>query len=167
MIDQEHYERVLRERAERVSRRAGKKVEDDTAELMVVVALGEERLALQAHRLFRVARYRELSRFPGTPNWCVGLTHARGQLVTVVDLEAWLGRPTTSRGHAIAIVEGSEGMLGLLIDGVVGVRRLTLEALGRHGSPLPFSALTDDLVSLVDVDALFASPRMRVTAEAP
>lgn len=66
-----------------------------------------------------------LARVPGTKDWVAGLTSIRGQLLTVVDLNAFLGgaRTVVGRDSRILVINHRELSAGLLVDEVLGFRR--------------------------------------------
>ena len=66
-----------------------------------------------------------LARVPGAKDWVAGLTSIRGQLLTVVDLKAFLGgEPTVvGRDSRILVINHRELGAGLLVDEILGFRR--------------------------------------------
>lgn len=66
-----------------------------------------------------------LARVPGAKSWVAGLANIRGQLLTVVDLQAYLGGAATriGRDSRILVVNHRELGTGLLVDEVLGFRR--------------------------------------------
>jgi twitching motility protein PilI len=67
----------------------------------------------------------QVTRVPGAKAWLRGIANLRGQLLTVVDLKAFLGSgSTTADRRARALVIASrEVPTGLLVDEVLGLRR--------------------------------------------
>ena len=66
-----------------------------------------------------------LARVPGARPWVAGLTSLRGQLLTVVDMKAFLGGGATRLGRdsRILVINHRELGTGLLVDEVLGFRR--------------------------------------------
>jgi twitching motility protein PilI len=66
-----------------------------------------------------------LARVPGAKDWVAGLTSLRGQLLTVIDLKAFLGGGATRLGRdsRILVINHRELGAGLLVDEILGFRR--------------------------------------------
>jgi twitching motility protein PilI len=66
-----------------------------------------------------------VTRVPGAKSWLRGIANLRGQLLTVVDLKAFLGAGSASgeRQARILVVASREVPTGLIVDEVVGFRR--------------------------------------------
>jgi twitching motility protein PilI len=66
-----------------------------------------------------------LARVPGAKGWVAGLTSIRGQLLTVIDLKAYLGGGITRLGRdsRVLVINHRELGAGLLVDEVLGFRR--------------------------------------------
>jgi twitching motility protein PilI len=67
----------------------------------------------------------QVTRVPGAKPWLRGIANLRGQLLTVVDLKAFLGGGSAGaeRQARILIVASREVPTGLIVDEVVGFRR--------------------------------------------
>jgi twitching motility protein PilI len=72
-----------------------------------------------------------VTRVPGAKAWLRGIANLRGQLLTVVDLKAFLGAgSTTADRRARALVIASrEVPTGVIVDEVVGFRRFGADEL--------------------------------------
>lgn len=67
----------------------------------------------------------QVTRVPGAKSWLRGIANLRGQLLTIVDLKAFLGGgSTTGERHArVLVVASREVPTGLVVDEVIGFRR--------------------------------------------
>src|ERR1700722_15239306 len=76
-----------------------------------------------------------LTRVPGAKPWIKGLGNVRGQLLPVVDLRQFLGSGTTpvTRNTRVVVVNHREIPAGLLVDEVLGFRRLPSAARTSSG----------------------------------
>ena len=114
-------------------------------------------------RVREVLSAAEIEPVPGAPSAILGVINLRGQIVTVLDLRAWLGREPMQRIARVMVLEHQGAMLGLAVDAVSDVLRLTPDAI----KPAPRSddsqqqtfieGLTtreDGLLTLVNFDAL-------------
>ncbi len=124
---------------------------------------------------------------PNLPGWLMGVANLRGEIVSVVDLKAFLGLAPAGDGpggrgrpRMLILVRESETTMGLAVDRVAGLfhldRRVAVRPSPyREGDPeekltayiegvLPSDAagLDDErrLVHLLDIRKLTASPRM-------
>jgi len=65
------------------------------------------------------------TRVPGAKSWLRGIANVRGQLITVVDLKAFLGGGISmpDRRSRVLVVSSRDVPTGLLVDEVLGFRR--------------------------------------------
>lgn len=66
-----------------------------------------------------------VTRVPGAKFWLRGIANVRGQLLTVVDLKAFLGGGSTSsdRRSRVLVAASRDVPTALVVDEVVGIRR--------------------------------------------
>ncbi len=130
---------LLREMERRAWHVAGDQGESESAREWVGIGfrLGDERYLAPRDEVREVmACPHALARIPGTKPWVAGLANIRGQLLTVVDLQAFLGGAATRFGRdtRILVVNHRELGAGLLVDEVLGFRRFP-EAARSHAPP--------------------------------
>jgi twitching motility protein PilI len=70
-----------------------------------------------------------LTRVPGAKTWLRGVANVRGQLLTLVDLKAFLGGggTATDRRGRILVAASRDIPTGLIVDEVLGFRRFAKE----------------------------------------
>lgn len=94
----------------------------------VLFDLAGGRFAVPITQVREVIRPPAVTPVPGTPSWLVGLTSIRGDVVSVVDLPAFLqlddSPSPTRRGLLVAHSADGEVVVGLLVDEVASIRRL-------------------------------------------
>lgn len=98
--------------------------------------LGEERFLAPREEVREIVGCPPaLARIPGAKAWVAGLTSLRGQLLTVVDLKAFLGGAATRLGRDSRMLVINQRELGtaLLVDEVLGFRRFPQS--GRGAAP--------------------------------
>jgi len=61
---------------------------------VVVLRLGRELLGLEAQYVFDIRAREAVTRVPRVPNWVVGVTNLRGNILSVIDLCKYFGLPT-------------------------------------------------------------------------
>ncbi len=108
---------------------------------MRVVVCGEQ-YAIDLMRIREVIRPRSVTEIPWTAPYLLGLVSLRGTLVPVLDLALRLGRGEGRAGsrERVVVVRAGDGLVGLRVDQVGQVIRLTPHAL------LPVSLPPDGLV---------------------
>lgn len=138
----------------------------DTAD-WVVFQLGEQRWAMAAGCVRQVMRPPAITFVPGANPDCVGLMGWQGRLVTVVDAAARLapGSAREPSGARVVLWAQDDHAGGLLVDGVVGLRRLPTSAalpLQNMLAP-PWNVVAgllrdgDDIVPILEPSVWFAA----------
>jgi twitching motility protein PilI len=119
---------LLREMEQRAWRMAGEHGETPSVRDWVGIGfrLGQERFLAPRDEVREiVACPATLARVPGAKSWIPGLISIRGQLLTVIDLAAYLGGGATriGRDSRILVINHRELAAGLLVDEILGFRR--------------------------------------------
>lgn len=159
--------RILEERAKRLARPVASDEQQTAYDTVVVVTVGDEKLGIPARSLRVISERFSVTPVFGTPPWLAGIAHVGGELISVVHLGHWLGEATRREGACLAVVEGPQGALGLLIDDVIGFREVLesdlSETLSPNAAKQRFTrAITKDLVTLLDVARLLESEEIIV-----
>ena len=95
----------------------------------VVIALGDNEIALPAAHVSGVERVGDLTPVPNTVSWVLGVANLRGAITSVVDLRVFLGLPReaiTSRSRVV-VASAKDMIVGFLVDGVTEFRALPAE----------------------------------------
>ncbi len=134
---------------------------------VVVVRLGDSRLAVPMDVVGEVGRPPGLTRVPGLPAWVAGVANWRGRVLAVLDLVPLLGTggaPAGTRPRLLVLThEGTT--VGLLVHGVDGTVLIDPDAVEPPLAHLPGAAASllagqvtdaDGPLGLTDVAALFA-----------
>lgn len=149
---------VLEQRARELAQPVDDERSDLTKVLGVVVA--DRRLAVRLSALREVLPGRRLTRIPQAPPGLLGMMSARGELITVFELQA---DASASAGpdhpRWVVVVDGSRAPLAFAVDEVTGTASIEPDALhepptaGAQDQP-PLEGLTADGVGLIDVEQL-------------
>lgn len=104
----------------------------DTRERHLTFRSAGGRYAIPMAAVREVLRSLPLAPVPGTPPWVAGVANVRGDIVTVVDLAAFLGQDAAADPHALVLLTtaGDEHVLALAVDDVLGIRPLPPGAAG-------------------------------------
>lgn len=165
----ERRERVLRERAERIARRADEAVTADQLEILVFRLLSET-YAVETRFIREVLPLRNLAAVPCTPAFYLGLINIRGELCPVIDLRRLFNQPNKGITNASRIIVLSDGRLevGILADSIDGAKALagdTLRPLVGVTATIHEEFLrgcVPDNVVVIDAARLLAHPRLIV-----
>jgi purine-binding chemotaxis protein CheW len=172
-VEREGTRRILEERARALARPLGVEEPAGTVE-MLVMAVGPERYGVEAHRVREVIALADLTPVPGAPAFWSGMVNVRGTLHAVLDLPRYLSLTESEAAEGartVVLVAGAGLSVGILADDAPEVRRLPAAAIG---APLVGAhetgrgivrGLTGDLLTVLDVEALLADPRLAVREE--
>lgn len=139
---------------------------------VVEVRRGDGRLGLPRARVKEIRSVR-LCRLPHMPRTLPGVFHLRGRVLPALDLQPLLGEFTSYEQGArctVAVLSDPRGNLGLCIDEVRGLRLVYADEidgnaeLGRNDF---ITAVTRDLLALIDVDKLLAHDEFSLSPTAP
>ncbi len=160
-----HRAEILRRRAERLAERRAEVRHEGSAIDMVLIDVGRETLALPAESVREITALPPVTPVPGLPPYLVGITHLRGELVSVLDLGRWLGIAGAGACRYLVWLDHPKGPLGLLAERVAGFRRVWEDELdrARHGEERPVAGVTRDLISVLDVEQLWERPDLLVS----
>jgi purine-binding chemotaxis protein CheW len=143
-------------------------------EQLVVFTLGGVDYGVAIGNLREVGRLPSVTPVPNVPTWVLGVANIRGDIVSLVDLRAFLGlepygRQTTAR-LLVARDRQEEVTAGLVVDQVKGIRYVTADRISAATSPIEdrvapylrgFTEQDGRLLVLLDLNRLLLSPEMR------
>lgn len=157
---------------------APKPVEAPAVRELLVFELAAERCALPLSVVREIMRLPAVTEVPRAPESVLGVISARGRVTTLVDLRARLRlatRPAGSRTRVL-LVEHDDEVLGLLVDAVLQVQRLSpqeielssvlggtapahLLGIGRPTAAAGAARAEGELILLLDLGPLLALDR--------
>lgn len=139
-------------------------------ESCIQFVLGGIRAAVPLVHAAEIGRDPRFTPLPNLPAWLLGVSNVRGEIVSMVDLAAFLGldRPRLLRKRRFIVVRNPEMRVGLVVDRILGIRSLDVakrtESAEEHAAwhryvreELP---LADGVLHMIDVPRLLASPEM-------
>ncbi len=122
----------------RAARLAQVEVEEDKGEQieLVLIRLGREIYALDAMHVFDIRPAERITRVPRVPEWVSGVVNLRGRILSVLDLQRFLGLPHRKlgeddglKGLYLVVVETPAMELALLVDQVLAVQALPVAGI--------------------------------------
>jgi purine-binding chemotaxis protein CheW len=135
-------------------------------EQVVVLHVKTGEYAVPIQRVQEIVRVPEITRVPRTAGDIEGVINLRGHVLPVVDLAARLGLGTAQRDRQsrVVVVQRATDSVGLLVDGVSEVLRLSSEDIEPRNDlgdaetetnpVLGVAKLSEHLILLLDLDTV-------------
>jgi purine-binding chemotaxis protein CheW len=144
---------LLVRRAERLARPPPSSLETGGALQVVTFSLGRERYGIESAYVREVVRFTDFTPVPGAPEFLVGVTGLRGELLAIVDLRALLGvqQQGITDLSRIIVLGGERAEFGLLAD---STHELKLLPAGQLLEPAAAAGLERQLLRGVTAEAL-------------
>ncbi|AOQ23011.1 hypothetical protein MTAT_29280 [Moorella thermoacetica] len=117
------------EGAEEVSA-CGQRVLEEEQQL-VTFFLGEEEFALPIDSVREIIRAGRITAIPRMPDFVKGILNLRGSIVPIIDLRRKFGYPEREINEQmrILICEGNTSVMGLMVDGVKEVAKISVNSI--------------------------------------
>ena len=107
--------------------------EPDVGEVLEVAtfALADERYAIETRFVSEVIRMADFTRVPGTPDFLLGVTNLRGEILSVIDLRKFFDLPSRelSDQSRVVVLGGERPEFGVLAESAHEVVTLRREEL--------------------------------------
>ncbi len=96
---------------------------------LVVFTIGEEEFGVDISQVREIVRVAQITYLPKAPAFIEGVVNLRGQVLAVIDLSKRIGVTSKERGEntRIIVVEVGENTVGMIVDSVSEVLRLSSE----------------------------------------
>lgn len=159
----ERERRVLEERAQLLARNIEQNEEKSDVLEVVLCTVAKEVFALPVVHLREVVLLPAVTALPHCPDWLMGVAHVRGNLMSVLCLGKFCHAKGESRPEYLAVVEGTDGPLGLAIDKVQTCQMIALSSLvsGEDRSERRVTmGVTPQMATVLDVPRLLALPEI-------
>jgi purine-binding chemotaxis protein CheW len=160
---------VLAERARRLAMPVESRQDEDLLSLTGFVIAGD-RYALENRFIRAVVPSRDATPLPGVPDWVLGVTNIRGEVVLVIDLRRFFGLPPGGvRPDSRLVVCGIESIeFAIVVDEVEGTSAMSASDIEPVPATLPRAfpqfvrGIATDALTILDGAALLADRRLRV-----
>ncbi|MBK5929721.1 chemotaxis protein CheW [Halochromatium salexigens] len=137
----------------------------------LVFSLGEEEYAIDILKVQEILGYENVTRIANAPEFIKGVTNLRGVIVPIVDLRIKfnLDKVDYDGQTVVIVVNVSERIVGIVVDGVSDVMTLTpdqIKPAPEFGMSLSsdflsgLGSLENRMLVLVDIDKLLNSKEM-------
>ena len=138
----------------------------------ILLALEKTRFAFPLSRVLEIGRRPNITPLPNLPNWVLGISNVRGEIISFINLKAFFGISTTGTKveRRFLIIYNQEMKVGIIVDRIMGI--LSLEQIGTDLQNSPYregeianyilgvAVSGENLTNILDVDKLLSSPRM-------
>ncbi len=164
---------ILRERARAMASEPTPAQADD--ELMEVVEfnLAYENYAVESRFVREVYPLREYTPLPGAPTFVLGIINVRSQILSVLDIRKFFDLPEKGLTdlNKVIIVRRGDMEVGLLVDSIVGARRVradeiqsSLPTLTGIGAEF-LKGVTRERLTILDLEKILSDKRIIVREE--
>ncbi len=164
---------LLRERARVLAREPEREENPDEFLPVVEFLLADEHYAVELVHISEVCPLKDITPLPCTPPFVAGMVNVRGRILTLLDIKEFFDLPRrglTDRNNVI-ILRGGGLELGLLVDGVIGMRSLPLREIQPSLPTLTgiraeyLRGVTPQPLVILDAAAVLADPKIVVDEE--
>jgi purine-binding chemotaxis protein CheW len=127
----ERAQAILEERARLLARVPSREMSRTQLTEVLLFGLGKERFALATTQVHEVLRCKEFTPLPETPDFLVGITNLRGQILPLFDLGCLfaLGAPAATPPSWLIVMGQERPEAGVLVDAIHEVARLRTEEI--------------------------------------
>lgn len=138
----------------------------------ILFALEKTIFALPLSSALEIGRRAEITPLPNLPNWVLGISNIRGEIVSFINLKAFLGIPSSgvNKDRRFLIIHNQQMKVGIIVDSIMGI--LSLDRIDNDLQNSPYRqgevakyisgvALSgQNLANILAIDKLLSSPRM-------
>ncbi|MDD5093660.1 MAG: chemotaxis protein CheW [Dehalococcoidia bacterium] len=144
---------------------------------LVIFSLANESYGVDIGTVNEIIRMQDISRVPRAPNFVQGVINLRGKVIPVVDLRKVFCLPAgeTNRETRIVVVDILEQHVGIMVDAVTEVLRISADAVEPPASMittgdadylLGIAKLDHKLITLLDLSKVFSRDQAKSFEEA-
>lgn len=137
--------------------------------------LAHERYAVESRWVQEVQPLADLTPLPGVPPFLRGIVNLRGRILPVIDLKRFFDLPEKGLTdlHSIVVVRGEGVEVGILVDLVTGMRRVSPEDLQTSLPTLTgiradyLRGVTADRLVVLELARVLSDRRILIDDEVP
>ena len=138
----------------------------------ILLTLEKTSFALPLSSALEIGRRPDITALPNLPNWILGISNIRGEIISFINLKAFLGISSTGTklDRRFLIIHNQDMKVGIIVDKIVGILSLDQINNDLHNSPFREGELAnfisgvaisgENLTNILDVDKLLSSARM-------
>ncbi len=124
--DAEETRRILKSRAQALSRRTGPTEASGERLEVVEFVLAQECYAVESQHVRDVYPLEQLTPVPCTPPFVLGIVNLRGEILSLIDIKKFFDLPEKGLTdlNKVIVLESGKMRFGILADVIVGVHRI-------------------------------------------
>ena len=138
----------------------------------ILLALEKTHFALPLSSALEIGRRSDITPMPNLPNWVLGISNIRGEIVSFVNLKAFLGISSsgTKLERRFVIIQNQDIKVGIIVDRIIGIISLNQIDADVQSSPYREGEIAkyisgvaisgENLTNILDIDKLLSCPRM-------
>ena len=143
----------------------------------ILLALEQTLFALPLSSALEIGRRPEITPLPNLPNWVLGISNIRGEIISFINLKAFLGISATGAkvGRRFLIIHNQGMKVGIIVDRIMGIIALDQIDTDLQNSPYREGEIANYILgaavsgknptSILDIDKLLSSPRLTAFKE--
>jgi purine-binding chemotaxis protein CheW len=150
--------------------------QEEGEEQYIIFSLAESEYAILADNVREIGEPPNVTPVPNVPDWVLGVTNLRGDVLSLVDLRIFLDMEPTDYDEDTRVMvvhaqqDGSSVTTGLIVDLVSDIRYLPVDQITAPAAPIedqvaPYLRGVHEhdgrLLAVLDFDRLLLSPEMR------
>jgi purine-binding chemotaxis protein CheW len=138
----------------------------------ILFALEKTLFALPLASATEIGRRPDITPLPNLPNWVLGISNVRGEIISFIDLKAFFGISTTRTKleRRFLIIHNQDMKVGIIVDRIMGILSLEQIDADLQNSPyregeianyiLGVAVSGENLTNILDVHKLLSCARM-------
>jgi purine-binding chemotaxis protein CheW len=138
----------------------------------ILLALEKTSFALPLSSALEIGRRPDITPLPNLPNWVLGISNIRGEIISFINLKAFLGISSTGTklDRRFLIIHNQDMKVGIIVDSIVGIFSLSQINADLQNSPfregeianfiLGVAISEENLINILDIDKLLSCERM-------
>ena len=143
----------------------------------ILLALEKTLFALPLSGALEIGRRPDITPLPNLPNWVLGISNIRGEIISFINLKSFFGISSTGSkvGRRFLIIHNQGMKVGIIVDRIMGIIALDQIDSDLQNSPyregeianyiLGAAVSEENLTSILDIDKLLSSPRLTAFKE--
>lgn len=129
-------------------------------------------LAIPLSSALEIGHWPDITPLPNLPDWVLGVSNIRGEIISMVDLKAFFGIPghKLKRNRRFIIASNKEMKVGFIVDRITGIFYLDRSDTEIQTNPYDHGEISsyisgvvateEMLLNILDIDKLLTTPRM-------
>ncbi len=138
----------------------------------ILFALEKTLFALPLSSAVEIGRRPDITPLPNLPNWVLGISNVRGEIISFINLKAFFGISSTGvkLERRYLILHNQDMKVGIIVDRIIGILSVDQIDADLQNSPyregeianyiLGVAVSGGNLTNMLDIDKLLSSARM-------